>query len=692
MAKRNRTKSRSEKATRIANRGTRLRKTSTSGRISSALNKGNDKKAQRIKDRSDTKTARITNAAINQSKSDFKQGKKDIRAARKESRQDRRETFGSKKDLSRLATANASTAISNLKDRQSQTYRDQLDERPESFLDNAIMGKKDFKAVNRSIKRGLRDYETGALTEKGENKLARIQKRNEPSKNASEGYADLLGKQEDRTIARKGLFPVAGKVEQPFVFDPTANSGRGGFVSNPNYVSKTPAQGFATSNPNDNKNAFGPNKPTPSTGDFNSSANRSASALSSSQMSTPSSFMNTPAGGSAIGSDLFKASRMDENSVLRNLLKQYEAEAQQDIDPDAIKRQAIRDTNERVRAYNATRADLLNAQGRENSDRVGTQRALSARSGLLGSDFGQQAMEGVLSYNRELNQEINNAYDEKIQNVLGDAQRFAETEINNLRALKQQGGENYLKAMEIEGELMDNGLLNTVNSMIAQGVSPLDLPQEQLASIATRFKASPDKLISFFTQAVSSMQGEDEMLSISDAEKLGVPYGTTKSQAAAMGLTPGQESLNDPTTRIAKQNTLEQATNALNTLSQISGRLSGALQMGAAARVAASKIPGTDAADLKRVITTLQALLSFDTLQDMRNASKTGGALGQVSERELDLLGSTVANLNIGLSSDILQQNLQYVTDMFAKVQQGAQQDLQETSSLVALEGGDFDW
>lgn len=37
------------------------------------------------------------------------------------------------------------------------------------------------------------------------------------------------------------------------------------------------------------------------------------------------------------------------------------------------------------------------------------------------------------------------------------------------------------------------------------------------------------------------IDGDDELLSVSDAKALGVPYGTTKKEAAAMGLTPGSD-------------------------------------------------------------------------------------------------------------------------------------------------------
>ena len=78
-------------------------------------------------------------------------------------------------------------------------------------------------------------------------------------------------------------------------------------------------------------------------------------------------------------------------------------------------------------------------------------------------------------------------------------------------------------------------------------------------------------------------------------------------------------------------------------------------------------IPGTKAYDLRSNIKTLTANQAFQALQDMRNASKTGGALGQVSERELDLLEKTVASLDPNQSDKQFSKNLKRFRDVLGK-------------------------
>jgi len=56
----------------------------------------------------------------------------------------------------------------------------------------------------------------------------------------------------------------------------------------------------------------------------------------------------------------------------------------------------------------------------------------------------------------------------------------------------------------------------------------------------------------------------------------------------------------------------------------------------------------TDARQMETYVQTLRSNLAFDRLQKMRDRSKTGGALGQVSNIELKLLESSVAALDPG--------------------------------------------
>lgn len=73
---------------------------------------------------------------------------------------------------------------------------------------------------------------------------------------------------------------------------------------------------------------------------------------------------------------------------------------------------------------------------------------------------------------------------------------------------------------------------------------------------------------------------------------------------------------------------------------------------------ALSKVPGTPAYDLGRTLDTLQASAGFETLQQMRDNSPTGGALGSITERELALLQATWSSLQQSQSKEQFEANL----------------------------------
>ena len=67
---------------------------------------------------------------------------------------------------------------------------------------------------------------------------------------------------------------------------------------------------------------------------------------------------------------------------------------------------------------------------------------------------------------------------------------------------------------------------------------------------------------------------------------------------------------------------------------------------------ALSKVPGTPAHDIHNSLNTIRSNIGFDRLRDMRAASQTGGALGQVSNKELTLLVDSLSPTSQTVSPD----------------------------------------
>lgn len=79
-------------------------------------------------------------------------------------------------------------------------------------------------------------------------------------------------------------------------------------------------------------------------------------------------------------------------------------------------------------------------------------------------------------------------------------------------------------------------------------------------------------------------------------------------------------------------------------------------------------VGGTAAHDLQNTLRTVQANIGFDRLQQMREASPTGGALGGVSERELTELQAVLGSVQQSQGKAQLQRNLNRLKALYSDI------------------------
>ena len=94
-------------------------------------------------------------------------------------------------------------------------------------------------------------------------------------------------------------------------------------------------------------------------------------------------------------------------------------------------------------------------------------------------------------------------------------------------------------------------------------------------------------------------------------------------------------------------------------------------------------IPGGDAKNFEALLDTLRSKTAFGTLQAMRDASKTGGALGAVSEKELKLLESNLAALDKAQSPEQFRAQLEAII----KYAEGAKGRTREAFNMTHTRG-----
>ncbi|ADV27023.1 hypothetical protein Psesu_1174 [Pseudoxanthomonas suwonensis 11-1] len=89
-------------------------------------------------------------------------------------------------------------------------------------------------------------------------------------------------------------------------------------------------------------------------------------------------------------------------------------------------------------------------------------------------------------------------------------------------------------------------------------------------------------------------------------------------------------------------------------------------------------VEGSPSYNLAAEIETVKANLGFDRLQQMRDNSPTGGALGAIAIQELIALQSTIANLDPNQSAEQLRTNLGRVQQHYANWRSAVEQALAE--------------
>jgi hypothetical protein len=77
---------------------------------------------------------------------------------------------------------------------------------------------------------------------------------------------------------------------------------------------------------------------------------------------------------------------------------------------------------------------------------------------------------------------------------------------------------------------------------------------------------------------------------------------------------------------------------------------------------------GTNAADARALAVTIRANIGFDRLQQMRDSSPTGGALGQVAVQELEALQGVLGSLDTAQSEAQFLQNLNRLNTIYTDI------------------------
>lgn len=177
----------------------------------------------------------------------------------------------------------------------------------------------------------------------------------------------------------------------------------------------------------------------------------------------------------------------------------YRAPATAPIDENTIRNNVLNQFQQEINAGNEIYAEKLREAKTAGISRLGTNRAISARSGTLGSDFGAAAEDRVKTENTKIESGIEAERLAKIAEISGKARTAASEEIAAKRKAQTEGLDSYLKFLGAKTERKAAGLKAVANSLITQGITPKEVDPAKLQEIASSYGVTPDELSSAYS-------------------------------------------------------------------------------------------------------------------------------------------------------------------------------------------------
>ena len=89
------------------------------------------------------------------------------------------------------------------------------------------------------------------------------------------------------------------------------------------------------------------------------------------------------------------------------------------------------------------------------------------------------------------------------------------------------------------------------------------------------------------------------------------------------------------------------------------------------AGIAGRRIPGTNAHAIDQTMESIKSRVSLSALQEMRNNSPTGAAMGNVSDKDTSLLENSITSLNLARNPEEVERSLQILENNFLNVVHG---------------------
>lgn len=190
------------------------------------------------------------------------------------------------------------------------------------------------------------------------------------------------------------------------------------------------------------------------------------------------------------------------------------------VDQRAIQREQLRLHQAEIDAVNRMYDEQLAQARLQQTGRLGSQRAMAARGGILGSDFAASQKERVQEFGRGIERGIQSERVAAVGAIMQNVRSSVQQELAEKRAARQQGAENYLAYLSGQHDRRQRNLQIIAQSLLAQDIDPKDLDQSELQAIAGEGGFSVDDILNTYQVTASGLAGEaGESFTLKEGER-----------------------------------------------------------------------------------------------------------------------------------------------------------------------------
>jgi hypothetical protein len=171
------------------------------------------------------------------------------------------------------------------------------------------------------------------------------------------------------------------------------------------------------------------------------------------------------------------------------------------VDEAGIRANALSQLQTEIDATNAVYAEKMRQAQIAGEGRLGSNAAISARRGLLGSDFGSQANDKVTTDNQAVYSGIDQEKAAALAAITDKGNTLAQQEIADKTTAKQQAAENYISFLAQQGTRQTARTSDAASRALAAGIDLTTASPDTVSAIAKSYNISPDALVSSFVSA-----------------------------------------------------------------------------------------------------------------------------------------------------------------------------------------------